>query len=142
MLTIALVVACSPRAQSGPTPTPESTAAHEPQPPPATLQPHDGAAAEALVAVTVVVARILEQGPLGHGDCTQRSYRVEIVETTRGETLPSPSWIHFERCGGGSPTFDASGLDVGETVQLDLVRGASENFGNEPMIVGGVRETQ
>jgi hypothetical protein len=133
LLAIALVAACSRAATS---PTPESTAAHEPAP--ATETPTEAPATSPAADIRVV-ARILEQGPLGHGDCTQRSYRVEIVSTTGGEQLPSPSWVHFEQC-GGPPAFDASNLEIGGTFRLVLVRGASGNFGNEPMIVEGARE--
>jgi hypothetical protein len=123
-LALAVIAACSSR--STPPATPPSNTTDDAMP------------TAPLVAPEIeVIARVLETGPLGHGNCTQRSYRVEMVETTAGEALPSPSWVHFEICGGARPKYDASSLVIGSRYRLVLKRGASSNFANDPMIVDG-----
>jgi hypothetical protein len=77
----------------------------------------------------VLEGRIVDRGPLGHGSCIQQSYE---IERTGGERL----WIHFERCGSDyrGPLFDA--LETGKRYRFRVERGASPNFGDDPMIVG------
>ncbi len=75
----------------------------------------------------VFVGRIVGRGPLGHGACVQQSYEVERAD---GERL----WVHFERCGEPSgPSFEA--LESNRSYRFTVRRGASANFGDDPMIV-------
>ncbi|MFN0250711.1 MAG: hypothetical protein ACKV2T_27775 [Kofleriaceae bacterium] len=138
---VLLTLACAPKAAPGgaepatEAPVAAAPVAETPEQAAAPLPPADPTTGEA--REHEVVALVLETGPIGDGACVQRSYRVEIASTVRGEPLASPTWVHFERCSGApDPGFDASGLVVGTTYRLKLRDGASDNFGDDPMIVG------
>jgi hypothetical protein len=120
-LLLLALAGCSAAPPPAPTPPPVSNTA--PTTPPASAEIR-------------VVAKVLETGPLGHGNCTQRSYRIEVVETLAGEAPTNPAWVHYEHCGTDAPVVDASNLVVGEMYRLVLANGASANFGDAPMIVG------
>jgi len=77
-----------------------------------------------------VVARVLDAGPHGDGTCVQRSYQVQRTDAPES----NPFWVHFEQCQGEPTRYDGASLTVGETYRLRLERGASPNFGDEPMI--------
>jgi hypothetical protein len=118
-------------------PTPVEALAFDAGPAPvadagAAAAPPDAAASS--TAAEVVVARILEAGPSGSGNCVQRSYQVERVDGQGART--EPFWVHFEACQGAPPpSFDGAGLVVGQTYRLRLQRGASSNFPDGPMIL-------
>ena len=90
----------------------------------------------------VVVARVVDTGPIGDGTCVQRSYRIAIDRVVSGDvpTGPDPIWAHFESCADhpapspGPGEELGSSLDVGSTYELHLRRGASSNFGEDFMI--------
>lgn len=116
--------------EPGPTPVEALAVDASPAPADAAATPPDAAASPA--AEEVVVARILEAGPAGSGNCVQRSYQVERVD---GQGA-GPFWVHFEACQGSPPPgFDGAGLVVGQTYRLRLRRGASGNFADGPMIL-------
>ncbi|MEZ4447839.1 MAG: hypothetical protein R3B09_00080 [Nannocystaceae bacterium] len=130
LVLTAWALACTGANHSGgaaPAPTPVDPEARPsaPSPAPAPAGEHE------------VVARILETGPIGDGRCSQRSYRIEVVEAVAGAPLESPRWVHFERCQGDTgPIVEGTGLEVDGRYRLRLRDGASPNFGGEPMIVG------
>jgi hypothetical protein len=134
-----VLVACEPK--PGPTPAapagPEAAAETPARPAEA---PEEPAAAPTPAGQIEVVVRLLQHGPLGHGACTQRSYEIELIETLAGQAPASPSWVHWEHCGTEPPALDASNLELHAPWRLTLVRGASPNFGDDPMIVGAQRE--
>ncbi len=95
---------------------------------PATPAERDEPAGATNAENEVLEGRIVDRGPLGHGDCIQQSYE---IEQSGGERV----WIHFERCGNSdAPLFDS--LDTGKRYRFTVERGASPNFGDDPMIVG------
>ena len=119
------------------------TARHSSSPLPENDQPEPTGETEVVAAsdtapnppssVDSIVARVLEAGPTGSGRCHQRSYRVERVDPPEGDSF----WVHFEHCESEEPpSFDGTGLSIGETYQLRLARGTSESFSDELMIVG------
>ncbi|RLB45829.1 MAG: hypothetical protein DRJ42_29065 [Deltaproteobacteria bacterium] len=77
----------------------------------------------------VIEGRIIATSPLGHGNCTQRSYQVEPAGADS-----EARWLHWELCGGAAEP-DFGGLDVGASYRFTVERGTSENFGDGPMIV-------
>ena len=80
----------------------------------------------------VIEGRIVETGPIGSGACVQRSYAVQPSSPDAART-----WVHFERCGAAEGAmFDS--LEVNRSYRLTVERGASPNFGDEPMIVDAV----
>ena len=85
-----------------------------------------------------LVALIAGAGPIGDGNCTQRSYQITVGKVELGVLPePPPAWVHFEACGDERTaiTFSGSGLDIGATYRLRLRRGASSNFPGDYMIV-------
>ncbi len=91
----------------------------------------------------VVIARIVDSGPIGDGRCSQRSYQIVVERLVTGN-LPTggdPIAAHFESCADhpapqpGPGDFVGSSLDVGSTYELSMRRGASVNFGDDFMIL-------
>ena len=85
-----------------------------------------------------LIALIAGAGPIGDGNCTQRSYQITVGKVEFGVLPdPPPAWVHFEACGDARKaiTFSGSGLDIGTTYRLVLRRGASANFPGDYMIV-------
>lgn len=91
----------------------------------------------------VVVAKVVDAGPIGDGNCSQRSYRISIERVTSGDIIPGsdPISAHFESCADhpapapGPGELVGTSLDVGSTYELSLRRGASANFGIDFMIL-------
>ena len=134
---LALTSACGPSETLRPPPAAPASAptpAPTPLPAGASSDPVAPPSGPALAGQLHVVARVIEQGPIGSGNCSQRSYRIEVVS---GDPLPTPSWVHFEHCAGDpEPSFAGTALSVGNRYALTLAPGASPNFGADPMIVG------
>ena len=90
----------------------------------------------------VVVARIVDTGPIGDGRCVQRSYQIAIESVVSGDVPAGvePIAAHFESCVDhpapqrGPGDLEGSALDVGSTYEITLRRGTSANFGDDFMI--------
>jgi hypothetical protein len=92
--------------------------------------------ATAAPADTIVVARIVEAGPIGSGKCSQRSYEIAVDKHESGPSPGTKLWVHFEHCGGPAPTdLAGTGMKTGTADRLTLRPGASKNFGSGFMIV-------
>lgn len=79
----------------------------------------------------VIEGTIVGEGPIGDGRCVQKSYEVEPRNGAR-------VWIHFERCGAEGPSPEGlglEGLDMGATYRFTVKRGASNNFGEDRMLL-------
>lgn len=104
-----------------------STTTNEPSEPETTERTVAEGPAEPAATDEVIEGRIVGRSPLGHGDCVQQSYEVEPSEGER-------RWLHYEHCGPPSgPTFEA--LESGRAYRFTVRRGASPNYGDDPMIV-------
>lgn len=134
IISLLAVAACS---SSAPAPAPAPT----PNPPPAHPSPPPTPPAES--ADSEIVARVVDSGPVGHGDdCTQCSFQIVVEEHFTGdiETSTTPIWVHYERCRSTpAPTpppeaIDPCSMDRNTLYVLTLRRGSSPNFGNDPMI--------
>ncbi len=91
-------------------------------------------------ANVVIVAKIVDAGPIGDGRCSQRSYQVAVEETLAGAAPSSPVWVHFEQCGERTSAPAAgnvagTSLATGTRYRLTLVPGGSKSFGDGLMIV-------
>lgn len=88
-----------------------------------------------------VEARVVDSGPIGDGSCTQCSHQIVVEARISGSIAagPEPLWVHYERCEGDPPpdpaSFNPCSMKKGTAYTLTLRRGASVNFGDEPMIV-------
>lgn len=138
----------SPEAYATPTPSPNAgTSGATPAPGSsptgdlATPTPNGGAGlAPSAAGAVVVVAKILDAGPIGDGRCSQRSYQIAIDKAVTGAAPASPLWAHFEQCGDrtsepAAGNLAGTGLRTGTTYQLTLMAGASKNFGAGFVIV-------
>ena len=80
----------------------------------------------------MIEGEIVEEGPIGDGRCTQKSYRVKPADA-------DALWLHFEHCadqGGPSPSgrsLDA--LEVGGRYRFEVQDGGSPNFGDAPLLL-------
>ena len=87
----------------------------------------------------VVVARVVDSGPIGDGRCQQCSHRIAVEETLAGDLGADTLWAHYEACGDDREpppgSVDPCAMRRGSTYELRLRRGASENYGNDPMIL-------
>jgi len=121
--------------------TPPATAEESPStnaPPPASPPAQPGSP-----AAIVVVARVVDSGPIGSGRCAQCSHQV-LVEESNSPAIPAgsaPLWVHFETCADRPAPATAPGaiepcsLRRGTSYRLTLQPGGSPNFGDAPMIV-------
>ena len=134
-LAFLFLAACSSSAPP-PAAAPEGTSEAEPPAGPSPATPAAGGDAE-------IVARVVQSGPIGDGDCVQCSHQILVEEHFSGdvETSTTPIWVHYEHCAGSpEPVRPADGvdpcsLDRGTLYVVTLRRGASPNFGNDPMIL-------
>lgn len=100
--------------------------------PPGATAPASGATPSA-PGDEIFEGTIVGEGPIGDGMCVQKSYEVESTGAARTRV-----WIHFERCGDAGPSPAVGGLDalgVGATYRFTVRRGASKNFGTDPILL-------
>jgi hypothetical protein len=92
---------------------------------------------------SAVLARVVDSGPIGSGDCVQCSHRIVVEAAAAGDLAASadPLWVHYESCADrpmpprGPGTLNPCSLDEGSSYDLTLRPGASPNFGDAFMIV-------